>query len=258
MATPLTYTALPQMWRKMKTFGQYFSEAGAGAERQETGLVDAINNSAKKGKIVLTTKGVNLSGVVKAEKYGGRSTAGTEPYTDVVITARKKYNVSMKGSSAPSLAGGGLAGMELVIPGIGKRFMEAALKHHKKTLKKGDKVPDLYAKLNDKDKMKLVLGDRKMGGPIDYMYIGPMDVVSKETRNGVSVNGKLEDAKKYAREHDLYFRLRARRGDQTFDPDAKDRGGIPTVYGKSPSRGDSKGRIMVTDKVPSARDIIVF
>ena len=238
--------------------------AGQGAERQENGFVDAVNKAfeqVQKG-ITIKTSNITVRDIVKAEKYGGRSKAGTEPYTDVIITTSKgkKYNLSMKGSSAPSLAGGGLAGMELVIPGIGRKFMEGALAHHKKSLKPGDKVPDLFAKLNDKDKMLLVIGNASMGGPIHYMYIGPMDVRQQFNSSNatLTLNGNIIDAKKYANDHDLYFRLRARREDQTFDPTAKDRAGIPTVYGKSPSRGDAKGRIVITDKVPRTREIITF
>lgn len=249
----------------MKSFRDYSSliEAGQGAERQENGFVDAIKSAVKEvgGKgITVKTADVTLKDIVDADKYTGRSKAGTEPYTDVIVkTSRgKEYNLSMKGSSAPSLAGGGLAGMELVVPGIGRSFMTAALKHHSKKIKPGDKVPDLFAKLNDKDKLKLVIGSKDMGGPIHHMYIGPMDVKSTFKNNVLTLNGKVSDATKYAKDHDLYFRLRARREDQTFDPKAKDRAGIPTVYGKSPSRGDAKGRIVITDKVPSAREIITF
>ena len=66
----------------------------------------------------------------------------------------------------------------------------------------------------------------------------------------LTLNGTLTEAKKYAKSHNLYFRLRARREDQRFDPDAK-RNNVPKIYGKSPSRGDSAGRIVVTDNVPA-------
>ena len=79
----------------------------------------------------------------------------------------------MKGPNAPSLAGGGLRGIEEIIPGLGARFFRAAYDNHvKKGLKAGDKVPDTYGKLNDKDKKLLVIGN-KPTSPIDYMYIGP-------------------------------------------------------------------------------------
>ena len=97
-----------------------------------------------------------------------------------------------------------------------------------------------------------------MGGPIDFMYIGPMNVTSRydAKTNQLILNGTLTEAKKYAKEHDLFFRLRARREDQRFDPDAKEKDGTPKIYGKSPSRGDSAGRIVVTDKVPSTGVVV--
>ena len=247
----------------MKTFKNFLIEAGASAERQENGFVDAVAQAvAENGDkpITIKTKDATVKGVIKAEKFSGRQRSGSEPYTDVqLFTSRGITNLSMKGPSAPSLAGGGLRGIEEIIPGLGARFFRAAYDNHiKKRLKPGDKVPDTYGKLNDKDKKLLVIGNKPMGGPIDYMYIGPMDVKSN-FRNGVlEVNGSLIDSNKYADSMDLFFRLRARRGDQTFDPEASDRNGVPKIYGKSPSKGDSAGRLMVTDKAAKTRDIIVF
>jgi hypothetical protein len=87
------------------------------------------------------------------------------------------------------------------------------------------------------------------------MYIGPMDVTStiqnKKPNIIVIVNGAMKEAKLYAKNHELYFRLRARREDQRFDSKALDKLGIPKIYGKSPSKGDSAGRIVVTDKIPN-------
>lgn len=247
----------------MKSFKAFLLEAGASAERQENGFVDAINNAVKENgdkPVTLKTKDATIKGVIKAEKYTGRQKSGSEPYTDVqLFTSKGIINLSMKGPSAPSLAGGGLRGIEEIIPGIAARFFRAAYDNHiKKGLKPGDKVPDTYAVLNDKDKNLLVIGNKAMGGPIDYMYIGPMNVASTHKNGTVEVNGSLIDSKKYANSKDLYFRLRARRVDQTFDPEASDKNGIPKIYGKSPSKGDSAGRLVITDKPAKARDIIVF
>ena len=133
--------------------------------------------------------------------------------------------------------------------------MNAAYKHLKNTLKlkDGQKVPDVYGKINTADKKKIVVGNAAMGGPIDYMYIGKMDVAedyNDKTATLTITNAKLIEAGTYADDHELYFRLRARREDQRFDPAAKDILGTPKIYGKSPSKGDSAGRIVVTDKVP--------
>lgn len=244
-------------------FKSYLAEAGKSSERQENAFVDAVTQAvAANGNKPITIKSRDavIKGVIKAEKYAGRQRSGSEPYTDVqLFTSTGIVNLSMKGLSAPSLAGGGLRGIEEIIPGLGARFFRAAFDNHiKKGLKAGDKVPDTFARLNDKDKRLLVVGNEPMGGPIHYMYIGPMDVGSNFKNGIMNVNGKLVDATKYADTHDLFFRLRARRVDQTFDPQASDKNGVPKIYGKSPSKGDSAGRLVITDKSAGGRDIIVF
>lgn len=234
--------------------------AGASSERQENGLIKAINDAVKANKnnaVTVIFENMTLSGVTKAEKFGGRQAGGSEPYTDVVLyRGTKSLNLSCKGESAPSLAGGGLKGLELAVPGIAKKFMMKAFEHlkTKKKLKVGDKVPDVYGKISKQDKLKIVVGNKAMGGPIDYMYIGPMDVTKQydSAKNRLKISGSMYEAESYANSKELYFRLRARREDQRFDPTAKDSMGTPKIYGKSPSKGDSAGRIVVTDDTPAS------
>lgn len=240
--------------------------AGASAERQESGVIKAITDAVKKNAknpVTLIAGKTKITGVIHAEKYTGRQLSGSEPYTDVVIHVKKgnkiqHINCSLKGESAPSLAGGGLRGLELAVPGIAKKFMKEAFNKLSKTLNPGDKVPDVFGKISATPKLKIVVGNAAMGGPIDYMYIGPMTVTGPydPKTNTVKMNGSLTKADEYAKTHELYFRLRARREDQRFDPDAKDSDGTPKIYGKSPSRGDSAGRIVVTDKVPSTAVLV--
>lgn len=238
--------------------------AGAGAERQESGFIKAINDAVKKNKnnpVTVVTSDQTVAGVIKAAKFTGRQLGGSEPYTDVVLHLHngKKKNLSLKGESAPSLAGGGLKGLELAVPGIAGKFMREAYNHlvRRKKLKAGDKVPDVYGKISPTYKQKIVVGNPAMGGPIDFMYIGPMDVkgVYNMDKNILMLNGAIIQAEEFAKTHDLYFRLRARREDQRFDPTAK-QGNIPKIYGKSPSRGDSAGRIVVTDSHPNNAIIV--
>ena len=246
----------------MLQFNKFLSEAGANAERQETGFVNAVKEAVERNDnrpITLRTGGVTLKGVIGAYKYNRRQSSGSEPYTDVqLMTTKGILNVSMKGPTAPSLAGGGLGGIEAIIPGLASRFFRAAYDAHiKNGLKLGDKVPDTFAKLNNRDKKLLVVGNRAIGGPINFMYIGPMDVKYTHKGSTLEVNGKLIDAVKYAKDYELFFRLRARRKDQTFDPAASDKNGIPKIYNKSPSRGDSAGRLVITDK-PVKGKVIIF
>lgn len=242
--------------------------AGASAERQETGVIKAIVDGVKKNQknpVTVIAGTTIVKGVIHAEKYSGRQLSGSEPYTDVVLhvkTGKKvtELNLSLKGEAAPSLAGGGLRGLELAVPGIAKQFMLAAHKHLVNTTKlnPGDKVPDVYGKIGSAAKKKIVVGNAAMGGPIDYMYIGPMDVKGPydPKKNTVTLNGVMTEAVEYAKTHELYFRLRARREDQRFDPAAADTAGTPKIYGKSPSRGDSAGRIVVTDSVPTKAVVV--
>jgi len=160
------------------------------------------------------------------------------------------------------LAGGGMRGLESVVPGLAKRYMKAVLRHliERESLRPGDKVPDVYGAISESVKRTIVVGNADMGGPIDFMYIGPMNVVGKyaANKNTLTVNGDLIPVVQYAKTHSLYFRLRARREDQRFDPAAMDSTGTPKVYSKSPSRGDSAGRIVVTDQTPGNAIVIRF
>ena len=242
--------------------------AGAAAERQETGVVRSINDAVKKNQknpISVKAGDVVIDKVIGAKKFTGRQTGGSEPYTDIELLIegrREPYRLSLKGEAAPSLAGGGLRGLELAVPGIAAKFMKSAYKHLTQTLKlkRGAKVPDIYGLISNNDKIKIVVGNTAMGGPIDFMYIGPMDVRGpyESKKNLVVLNGTLTESVAYAKEHTLYFRLRARREDQRFDPDAKDAANVPKIYGKSPSRGDSAGRIVVTDSTPTNAVIVRF
>jgi len=233
--------------------------AGTTAERQEDGFIKAINAAVKNNPSGINIKAglVTVSGVIKAEKFAGRQISGSEPYIDVnlyLADGKTTVGISMKGQSAPSLAGGGLKGINLAVPGLANKFMKAVLTHLNKKIKSGDKVPDCYGKISNQHKVKIVVGNKNMGGPIDYMYIGNMNptfTFNKNTNTLSFTNGNFYEAIKYAKSHNLYFRLRARRKDQVFDPDATDAQHIPKIYSKSPSRSDSAGRIVVTDKVPA-------
>ena len=239
--------------------------AGTQAERQETGLIDAINSGfgAAGGKpfTIVGAGGSRITECIRAEKYSGRSSAGTEPYTDVIIhrTRNRKVNISMKGTSAPSIAGGGLEGLELAVPGFTKKFLDAALKKYKDMgfVEGMSNLPDMYGQVSVDLKEQIVVGNASMGGPIDYMYIGPMNVTSRFSGTTLTVNGRFTPASTYARDHDLYLRLRKRRGDQPFTEEVDPRG-LPVILGRSPTRGDKGRRIVTATKTPANAQIVEF
>ena len=231
-------------------------EAGASSERQERGLIDAINAVAsQENPIEVRSAGPVLKNVIGAGKREGMSALGKEPYTDVEIYLGDgtTLNISAKGESAPSLAGGGLRALNLLLPNIIKDFLEKARDELVAQGKqKGDLgVGDVYGQISDADALIALRGNEDMGGPIDYMYQGPMDVTSEVGDGFVQISGKMSTIEEYADGHDLYLRARKRRNDQPFDPDLTDRAGLPAIFGRSPSKGDSNRRIVVSERVPS-------
>jgi hypothetical protein len=233
--------------------------AGISAERQEQGVIDAINKSyvanGKKPITVIGKNGTKITNVSKAEKHSGRTISGSEPYTDVIITSGgKKYNVSNKGESAPSLAGGGLSGIETILPGLVKSFLTKGLKEYtKKKYTTGDKVPEIFGQIDSADVKLLLKGNKDVGGPINYMYIGPMDVEFNFSNGVCTLNGSFYTIDQYYTKvgGKLFIRARKRREDQLFTKDEVDKEGLPLIYGKSPTRGDKGRRIVVADKAPS-------
>jgi hypothetical protein len=76
-----------------------------------------------------------------------------------------------------------------------------------------------------------------------------MDVSSRLDGTNLTVNGNLFTPKEYAKKS-LFLRIRKRREDQPFDPNLRDRQGFPAILGKSPSKGDSNRRIVISKRIP--------
>jgi hypothetical protein len=239
--------------------------AGREFERQERKFIHLINQAVKTNKgnpITLITRDLQIEGVVKAVKFRKRfavceTQGGGEPYTDVVLHVRtlkglETFNVSLKGETTPSLAGGGACGLNQIIPGLVAKFMKMIYARLILQLKPGDKVPDTFGRISPSDRIKIVVGTEKIGGPIHYLYIGPMGVIGQydTDKNELTLNGSLHDAVEYAKSRDLFLYLRARHVDQRFDPAARDKQGLPKIYSgyNEPGRKNAPGRIAVTER----------
>ena len=234
--------------------------AGADQERQERGLVNAVKRAVKNngGKpITVMTQGGTLRNIVDAIKVEGRTTTGNEPYTDVtLVSTSRSWNLSMKGEQAPSLAGGGLEGLEKIVPGISGRFLKAAYRSYiRQGYKEGDDVPDTYAKIPADLVKRIVVGTKPMGGPIHYMYIGDMDVRTRFNKNNSHLyvdNGRLITSSIFASRYGLVFRLRRRRKEAKFilegSQGGRDKRGLPMI---------TQGRRIVTvDSVPPGANVV--
>jgi hypothetical protein len=245
----------------MVTFKEFIVEGGQVSERQETALVSLIKKYAKNGPINVQ----GIKNVVDANKMPGINVLGTEPYTDVVLTTKSgPVNLSLKGgteagvSQAPSVAGGGMAGLQTLIPDVIGKFLTKANSWYKKQgYKKGDQIPDIYGQLNPEYTNLVLTGTKEMGGPVHFIYVGPMDVTVKSFENNkLTLNGVFHNVKEYAKAHPIYFRLRKRRNDQPYEPDLKDAEGFPLILGKSPTKGDSGRRIVMVPSIPKQANVV--
>lgn len=269
---------------KSKMFGGTSSKSGAGgSERQERGLVDAIMTSQNIGKkVYIQSLGSNFN-IVNATKNDPKSAgasfiphtkAGKEPYTDMILTAKvgvkmQQLRVSMKGDSAPSLAGGGLSGLMDIDPKMTKDLWSKAIKYIKKQgYKQGDiirasEIPDLSLRIPDDLVQKVLRGTPEIGGPITHMYIGPMDVVHKFEKNSgqLTVNGKFYTIEEYLKKIPAFYTvIRKRDIDDSgkieidIDGETTNAEGLPVLF-KSPKKGKNNTRVIVAAH-PRGKEII--
>jgi hypothetical protein len=251
---------------KDKDFGGVAGKStGLGSERQELGLIAALNNAAlKNSKAFVSSLGKNIH-IKSAYKNEGLSPAGQEPYIDVFIETQngKKYGISNKGESAPSLAGGGLVGLNVTVPDLMKRLYSTIDKYLKTTLKlaensviSADFIPDIFIRIPDEYVKKILIGNKQMGGPVDYMYIGKMDVVSTLEKTGeIKINGKFYSISEYMKKiPNFFFRIRKRDIDSSnnikITYSKKNKEGYPLLF-VNPNNNKPNLRIVIVDKISS-------
>jgi len=258
---------------KDKDFGGVAGKStGQGSERQELGLINLLNENAKQGaNFFVKSLGTNHK-LRTAYKNDGLSSLGQEPYIDVFIEtqAGKKLGISCKGSSAPSLAGGGLVGIKAIVPDLLDKMYNAIqryilddLGHNEGDVIQADEIPDIFIPIPDKYVREILVGNERMGGPIDYMYIGPMDVTGTVTSRGeITPNGKFYSIEEYMRKiPNFYFRIRKR----DIAPDGKiqvtftrkNKEGFPLVF-MSPVTSRNNFRLVVTDKAAKTGKILLI
>jgi len=227
-------------------------------------MISGINQYASRDNPI-TIKAGNHSvfNVVEAKKMEGRNKLGNEQYTDVILVTSDgaEINVSCKGLESPSIGGGGLTALIRRFPCETTRILETAERLLlEKNFKEGDLIPDMYGKMNDEYKVPAIVGTEEIGGPIDYLYVAPMDIEGQYSDGLLEYPGDLIPAAEYADTHEFFYRIRKRRNDQPFVPGQKDKGGYPMILGRSPSKGDARGRVVLVsgEKVPKTQNIVEF
>tara|TARA_R100001480_G_scaffold82931_2_gene91272 strand:- start:242 stop:1684 length:1443 start_codon:yes stop_codon:yes gene_type:complete len=114
---------------------------------------------------------------------------------------------------------------------------------------------DSYFVIEDQKILRrLLAGDEHMGGPIDYVYVGPMDFNSSfdpETRTLLVEGAKLFTIDAMIEEYDnIYLRVRKRRIDNPFDSEKQHSILGKAMFGKGFWSRESGARIVLSPTVP--------
>ena len=232
------------------------------SERQEMGLINAINEFEAKPFTLVGANGEKIENVTGARKMPNPPEG--EAYTDVVIeTTDGDVNISAKGSSSPSIAGGGLKMASNLGPEVEnfiQDFYDDAYDYYKEIF---DKTPEVDYETNlyktayfkdinravPADIMKTILiGIERFGGPVDSYYIGPMTVESEVREKELHTNGNIISVDKFLEDYPtIYAHIKKRSGDYYFtdrkkpipaNPDIV----VPILFAKSPTSNTAQSR----------------
>jgi hypothetical protein len=256
--------------QKTKEFGGSGGSKIETTERQEHGIIDAIN-AVPGVKTLKGTNGIEINGVQTAVKVDGLNEFNTEPYADVILKVKgQDVKVSAKGNEAPTLAGGGIKGMTAMSstnPGIREwltDFYEDAYQFYQDRVEAnnldgvnltGNKlIPDVSRKIPEELIKTIIQGTIPMGGPIDYYYQGDMEVKFEVEGNTVNFkNGKFVPVDTFIQEYggSLYAHIRKRDGDFFFTNSQQDINGIilRRIFTKKEGSNSTQSRFGTLDKI---------
>ena len=225
-------------------------------QRQEIGLVSAINDLCLKGPIRIPDLGEEIIGAEQAAEVGPH---GKENLVDVVLKMRsgKKLNVSCKQTKAADLGGGGMAGLKRIAPQLIDKLYDRVIKDIKRDgyvdgiTYPSIKVATYVYQIPPPELGKIFRGHRDIGGEIDYFYIGPPHI---ELDHHGKFNGKFISVEDYSRTKKFFFRLRVRdvvQGKITMDFKKLTKEGYPALYVTGPAKTNA-ARFVIDDSPPIA------
>lgn len=205
--------------------------------------------------------------VTGAEKESSRTISGKENYTDVNIFGQPRGKVSMKDVSAPSMAGGGLAGLMAIDSDLTQKTWDRAIKYISGLpgIKHGsvvstEAVPDLSIEIPQDLMLKVIKGVPSIGGPISHIYQGPMNLTGQYDKASatLTVNGVFMTPEEYLKKaKQLYIVIRKRdirdntpKGKMKIDlkGDSKNNEGL-SVLMKDPKTNKNNSRVLVADYI---------
>ena len=202
--------------------------------------------------------------VKSARSQGGMNALGKEPYIDIFITDTngKDHGISMKASSSMTIGGGGTAGVFSMFPKLIQRCYDKVEQYLvDMELEDGDVVPhgaipNLFFRIPEKYIAPLMQGNKAMGGPIDWIYVGPSDVTGEVVDGNLNLNGNFYSVADFVEKTagDVFFRVRKRDLDgETTEIDFTDvdrKYKLPILM-TNQSNGKRNWRLLMTNKGPS-------
>lgn len=250
--------------QKTKEFGGTGGSKADTSERQEHGLVNVIN--ANPGTVI-EQLGVTVK---SARSQGGMNALGKEPYIDIFITDTngKDHGISMKASSSMTIGGGGTAGVFSMFPKLIQRCYDKVEQYlmdmglEDQDVVSHGAIPNLFFRIPEKYIAPLMQGNKAMGGPIDWIYVGPSDVTGEVVDGNLNLNGNFYSVDDFVEKTagDVFFRIRKRDldGEMTeidfSDVDAKFN--LPILMINQSNR-KRNWRLLMTNKGPANKAMIL-
>ena len=251
--------------KKTKELGGSGGSKAQTSERQERGLIDAIN-SIEGVKTLVGKNGFEIPNIIKAEKQPDPPRA--EAYADIRLIRKNlnPYLLSAKGTVTPSIAGGGLGGITQInneLATFVADFYQDAYEYYKEIF---DNTPEidyntnLYKTAYMKDINRVVpqdliddmlRGNEAMGGPVDGYYIGPMEVTYEVKGDKIITNGNVIPLEKFADSYEkIYMHIKKRSGDYYFTDDLQTVNGVtmPLIFTNKPKGKMAKSRLGTNPK----------
>lgn len=166
--------------------------------------------------------------IVFAKKLAKITNYHKEPYTDVVLFCEDGsiVAVSCKATEPPTIGGGGVEGLKNIyndafVKNIYDICIKALLDLNFKPGNIYDvaDVPDIFIKIKDKAQATNILkGNDIIGGPIDFIYSGPMQVKTTVSANRLNFNGSFITIEDFVNYKPVYIRLRKRDVSKSGEP----------------------------------------
>jgi hypothetical protein len=243
------------------------------SERQERGVIEAINSI--EGVKTLVFNNTKIEGVKLAKKIGKVESYKAQAYADIELDTTKGIRrISAKGLQSPSLGGAGLSGFDILNNPTVNKFIEEVYKEavveytqildsnpdlKGKDLQGNKLFKDVYRQMPKEVEIPILKGTEEMGGPIDYFYIGNMDVDFKVEGSAITFDGDLYTVEEFVEQGTPFFvRLLRREGPCYFTTEKNPKLqniNVPKIFAIKPDgSGQTQSRLFVTNRATKKKD----